>query len=165
MSRSGLVTLFFGEAEFDFRLRIGEAVELQEIADAGLMVTLERVAMLAMKEVKAVLRLGLIGGGMDKAGAFKLVERHVRDGYFAEAAQVAIRVIESAVRGPSDEPLGEPRREGDAPSRTARSATPNSTASASPPASALAPSTSSRSGSSGPRSKATSRRTVAAPTG
>ena len=134
MSRSAVVRQrFFGEGYFDFKLGIGEADLLQDQFDCGLMEMLERIAMVRTRDIKEVLRLGLIGGGMDKEAAFNLVERQVRPGYLAEAAKVAIAVIEAAVRGAPDEPLGESQGEGDDPSPTAKFDTANSTASASPP--------------------------------
>lgn len=109
MSRSGRIRRFFGEAEFDFCLLIEQVRDLQEITDAGLMVVFERCSLLYVKEIEAVIRLGLIGGGTGREEAHRLVSRHVRDGYFQECSMVAIDIVEATVKGVEDEPLGEPQ--------------------------------------------------------
>lgn len=112
MSRTGRIVLRFAGAKRAFRLGVGETEELDELFSAGLMPLLERCAGVHVPTVMAVLRIGLTGAGMhvDKAGA--LVERHVRDGYFLEAAGVAMKVIDAAAQGVPDDLPGESAGEG-----------------------------------------------------
>lgn len=162
MSRSGKTRLFFGDDDYDFRLPIGQAIELQELTGVGIMVTLERVSQFAVKDIKHVLRLGLIGGGMDKEAALRLVERHLVDGEYGRCAGVAVDVIQAAVMGVDEEP-GPPRK-GETPpadSPTGASDTAASTKPARARGSARGKSTTSRSGSSRSSAKAGASRKAA----
>jgi hypothetical protein len=109
MSRSAKVRRFFGDSDYDFALRIGECEELEEAFSAGLVPMLSRVSEVRTREIKAVLRLGLIGGGMDKEPAAKLVERHVEPAYLAECSVLASEVLSAVIAGALEEPLGEPK--------------------------------------------------------
>lgn len=110
MSRTGRIRRFFGDAEYEFRIRIGEAEELQEAFDCGLMQCMDRVAGLQVGVIKAVLRVGLVGGGMKKEKAARFVDLHLQDGYFLEHGQLAADVLEAAIKGNPDDPVpaGEP---------------------------------------------------------
>ena len=107
MSRSALIRRFFGDADHDFALRIGEVEELQEALDCGLIPTLERVTNIDVGATKAVLRLGLVGGGLRKEDAHRLVERHVVPGYLVDVSGLAGAVVRAALIGAGDEPAGE----------------------------------------------------------
>lgn len=115
MSRSARVTRFFGGEDRVFALRIGEAEELQETFDCGLLPLATRVAAVDVRAVREVLRLGLIGGGMEGPGererAARLVRRHLVPGELVAAADVALAAINAACRGAEDERLGEPAGE------------------------------------------------------
>lgn len=150
MPRNAKVTLFFGEGEFEFALRIAQCVELQEITDAGLMVTLDRLSSLRIKDISHVLRLGLIGAGMQKDEAARLVHRHLVAGEIAACALVAAQVVQAAITGAGDEPLGEAEgsRTSDPRSPTENCDTPTSMALAPSSASLPDKSTNSPSGSS-----------------
>lgn len=133
--RQAKVTAFFGDAEYLFKLGMDQCIELQDTFDMGLMETLERVTLVAVKDVKAVIRLGLIGGGMKPEGAFALVQRHVREGELVECADLAAKIVRAALSGPKDEDLGEPKGEtSESLSPAAKSATAISTESPAPPA-------------------------------
>ena len=154
MSRSAKVRAFFGAADYDFALRIGEVEELQETLDCGLMMTLQRVTDIDVSAIRPVLRLGLIGGGLGKEAAFRLVVRHVAPGYLVDVARVAGDVVRAAMLGAEDERLGEPAGEtaGDPTSPGASSASPTFTASDKPSGSDPTTSPASLSGSSAPPS-------------
>lgn len=116
MSRSARVTRFFGDRDYDFALEIDQLEELQEITDAGLGDTLERIERLFVKDIKQVLRLGLIGGAGDlkmingrpvKDEAYRLVLRHCVSGEMGSCAEVAMAVANRAIAGVKDEPMGE----------------------------------------------------------
>jgi hypothetical protein len=109
--RTGRVRLFFGDAEHDFRLGIGEAETLDEETGFGLMDLLERTERIHVKELREILRNGLIGAGMKRETAFRLVTRHLVDGNLIEASGVAAQVLVAAIKGIPDDPpdtLGEP---------------------------------------------------------
>jgi hypothetical protein len=112
MSRTGKVRLFFGDGEHDFRIGVGEAEELDERFSVGLVTVQERVMLVHVATIREVLRIGLTGGGMKPAAAVALVARHVRDGYFLDAAATAAKVIEAAVKGVPEDMPGEPDGEG-----------------------------------------------------
>lgn len=105
--RSAKITKFFGDGPHDFCMRIGEIEELQELTEVGLLSTLDRITMMFIKDIKEVLRLGLIGGGLDKAKAYQLVTRHVVEAYLIDAASLAGEVVQAALRGAPEDAPGE----------------------------------------------------------
>lgn len=124
MSGSGIVRLFLGEADFDFRLAIGELRQLEEgrsrvlaaqghpPSEAGLEKIAGRLISSGwlVEEVREVLRLGLIGGGLDKERAARLVDQHVVPPDLVKCAATAYAVLAAALIGSPDDRLG-----GDAP--------------------------------------------------
>lgn len=156
MTASALVRLFFGEGDFDFRLPIGALQELEDVRAPRLAAfgfgpgeaSCERIlgrlhsgcALIA--EVREVLRLGLVHGGMEKMAAHDLVARHLSEGSLLECARIAHAVLGAALVGAPDDvpdfPPGEPTGEGEttAPaSPTDASAGPTTSAKARRPAS------------------------------
>lgn len=116
MGRTAKVSGFFGDADHDFRIGIGEAEELEDQFGLGLMELMERTAVVHVREIAAVLRVGLVGGGLRKDKAAQLVSRHFAPGYLLEGAELAAKVLAAAVRGVPDDPPdpkpGEPDGEG-----------------------------------------------------
>jgi hypothetical protein len=165
MSRTAQIREFFGDGYYDFKIGVAQAEELQDLFDCGLMVLLDRVASLCTKEIRQTLRVGLVGGGMRKEDAYRLVETHAIEAYWLDCAATAGEAIRAALKGAPDEPLGERKGE-TAPRRSpaARSATKSSSASPAPQASADATSSKARSGNSGRSSKAGSKPTASAKT-
>lgn len=131
MSRSAEVRRFFGEGEFTFALTIGPAEQLEQVRsdalrkmgfDAGqgaIMAIQGRLAggTFLIDDVRQTLRLGLIGAGMDREEAFRLVDRNLKPGYVVKAAMVAGDVIDALLSGDPDdqpgadlpgEPVGQP---------------------------------------------------------
>ncbi len=158
MSRTALVRRFFGDGEHEFRIGVEQAIELQERFDCGLSFTLDHVVAIRIDVIREVLRLGLIGAGMMDERAFRMVDRHVQPGYFADRAKLAFDVVEATLRGAPDETLGESAGGAttDRRSPEGKSDGPTSTASHAPPASDDAISSTPPSGSSRRNSKATS---------
>ncbi len=134
MARNAKIRAFFGDGDHDFALLIGQCVELQELTDCGLGEMLTRVERLRVKDMKEVLRLGLIGAGMPKEEAFRKVERHVVAGELGVCGALAFRVVAAAITGAEDEPLGEEKGEPTAESRSPeeKSVLPTSMAQAQP---------------------------------
>jgi hypothetical protein len=122
MSRSARIRRFFGDDEYEFRLGIGEAETLDEETGCGLMQLLERLPLMHVADMRAILRNGLIGGGMKRQDAFGLVKRHLVEGYLVEASDVATAVLIACIRGvPEDPPdigVGEQPGEQTSPSRS-----------------------------------------------
>ena len=119
MSRNGSVTLDWADGEHTFRLAIGQLRELQEtinkprvklgapfIGPASLYNLL--VARDAwMHEVREVMRLGLIGGGMKPVEAVDLVRTYVEERPLAESSVHAALVLGAALFGTPEEELDE----------------------------------------------------------
>ena len=110
-NRTAKVRLFFGEGDFEFALLVAQLQELQDIAGAGPGGLLDRIKSGAsvtwVQDVKHTLRLGLIGGGMGKEEAHRLVERQVHAAYLLDCALVAIAVLGASYVGVEEERSGE----------------------------------------------------------
>lgn len=72
------ITLFFGDGEHLFRLRLGEIEELQAKCNAGPQQIALRLASgeWRLEDITQTIRLGLIGGGMAPQAAHDLVRRY-----------------------------------------------------------------------------------------
>ncbi len=112
MSRTAKISLFFGDGEYDFQLLIGQLIELQEKTGEGPGVTLARLSnglfgQWKIETIKDTIRFGLIGAGMEKKEAWKIVERNVVAGYIVDSILVARTVLEAAIIGCEEEQVGE----------------------------------------------------------
>lgn len=97
------------QGEHDFALNIGELRALQKNCDAGpeLILTRLKVGSWLVDDVFEVLRLGLIGAGMDSADAGQQVRRAF-DQHPAFALKLpAYQVLAAALIGEADDPVGE----------------------------------------------------------
>jgi hypothetical protein len=130
MSRTARVTAEFGGELHEFCLRWGELMELQEKCDAGPGIVLMRLIanQWRMEDVPAVIRLGLVGGGMTPTAAARLVRTQVEEqphniGGPDGLGILAVRVLSAALHGAPDEPVGKAgeTRNGSTISQTARS--------------------------------------------
>lgn len=113
MSRTARVTAEFGGEQYEFCLRWGELMELQEKTDAGPGMVLMRLVanQWRMEDVPAVIRLGLIGGGMDPTAAGRLVRSYVEGrpqdiGGEDGLGILAVKILSAALHGAPDEPPG-----------------------------------------------------------
>ena len=109
-TRDGSISKLWGDGDHRFCLPIGQLIELEEKCDAGLPEIFTRVAIRKWrsKDLREIIRLGLIGGGMAPADSELLVRR-----YFdpperpkIEAVEIAVEILSMALQGPPDEPLG-----------------------------------------------------------
>lgn len=105
MSRDASILLPFPDGEeYNFRLAWGQLIKLQESRSAGPFVIYMRLhdQTWLVEDIREVIRLGLIGGGMDPARAKKLVLEHVESAVPLETLPLAQRIMMAAVVGPED---------------------------------------------------------------
>ncbi|MBN9472267.1 MAG: gene transfer agent family protein [Bosea sp.] len=126
----------WADGHYTFALPIAQLEELQRLCDAGPMVVAERLrhGVWKIEDIHATLRLGLIGGGMEPIAALRLVKTYVHDRPWGENVLPALAIINAALFGKPDEPVGKSPADGeesDPPARTESSISETSTASAS----------------------------------
>ena len=122
MSRDAKVTLDWADATHVFRLAWGHLAELQEKCDAGPYVVLQRLYSGAWKveDISNVIRLGLVGGGMEPVQALKLVRSYVEARPPMESLHTAQAVLAAGCIGAADE---DSSKKGEAPGRESGSST------------------------------------------
>lgn len=109
MSRDAKIVLDWADGTFPFRLGWGEIAELQEKVDAGPYVVLHRLHSheWRIEHISNVIRLGLIGGGMDPVAALKKVRTYVEARVPLENHAFAVAILSAGLMGAPDEPVGE----------------------------------------------------------
>ena len=109
MSRDSSITLTWADGDYVFRLGWQQLEMLQEAVDAGPWVILDRLfnRTCLVGDISHVLRLGLIGGGMEPTAALKKVRTYVEARPPAENVTYAIGVLGAALNGAPDERVGE----------------------------------------------------------
>lgn len=114
---SGIVEELFGERDETFTLGIGTGEELEEVRaealrkqgfDAGqasLMAIFTRLSTgtWLIGDLRSTLRYGLIGGGMDRDAATRLVQRELRPGNVARCAILAAAVLRAFIIGEAED--------------------------------------------------------------
>lgn len=97
--------LDWADGTYEFALRWGELVQLQEACDAGPFVILARLGanQWRMEDISNVIRLGLIGGGVEPSKALGLVRNYVESRPPLENASLARAILEVSVMGAPDE--------------------------------------------------------------
>lgn len=95
--------------EHEFALPLGQLRALQDSCDAGPEQIFNRMRMgeWRIDDILETLRLGLIGGGLDKKEAGSLVLRICDQGDLANLKLTALQVLQHALFAPADDPLGE----------------------------------------------------------
>ncbi|TPN43206.1 gene transfer agent family protein [Mesorhizobium sp. B1-1-7] len=108
MSRDASTTQAFADGDYRFRLAWGELEELQEACDAGPYVVLDRLVTGRWRvgDIANVIRLGLIGGGLEPIKALKLVRSYVQSRPPLESLVLAQLVLGAAVAGAPEEEIG-----------------------------------------------------------
>ncbi|UXR90917.1 gene transfer agent family protein [Agrobacterium tumefaciens] len=119
--RDARVSFDWADGTYTFRLAWGELGELQEKCDAGPYLVLQRLHSGAwrIEDITNIIRLGLIGGGMEPAPALKLARRYVEDRPPMENLVPAQVILSAALTGTPEERVGED----DAASQTENSST------------------------------------------
>lgn len=108
MSRNGSLTSDFADDTYEFRLAWGELVKLQEARETGPYVILDRLltGRWLVQDIADVIRLGLVGGGMEPVKALKLVRSYVEERVPLENLVLAQRVLGAGLIGTSEEEVG-----------------------------------------------------------
>lgn len=109
MSRDGRIELDWADGTYSFRLGWGQLAELQEKTDAGPFVVLQRLhnGQWRIEDIANVIRLGLIGGGMEPAKALAKVRTYVEARPPMENVLSAQAILSAAVIGAPEETVGE----------------------------------------------------------
>lgn len=103
------VTTDWADGTYTFRLTVKGTLELEEKCDAPFTVIFQRLieGTYRLEDVRQTIRLGLIGGGMEAAKAFKLVERYIDEpGRVTEHLPFARLILGGLLFGFEAEPLG-----------------------------------------------------------
>lgn len=105
MSRDASITLTWADGDYTFRLAWGELAKLQEATDAGPYVVLDRLQnnTWRIEDISSVIRLGLIGGGLEPAKALKLTRGYVESRPPIENLLTAIAILHVGLMGAPDE--------------------------------------------------------------
>lgn len=94
MTNKTEITAFFGDQEYQFRLTLDLVVELERQAGAGIGTLSKRVfaGQFAIRDLIEIIRLGLIGGGLDPKRAKELTDTYCNRPVM-EYAPIAIDVL------------------------------------------------------------------------
>lgn len=105
MSRSASITLAWADGDYHFRLAWGEIIQVQEATDAGPFVVLGRLqdGTWRVEDISSVIRLGLIGGGLEPPKALKLTRTYVESRPPVENLLIAIAILQAGLMGAPDE--------------------------------------------------------------
>ena len=106
---SQALSLIWAGGEHDFRLTLGHLRALQDVCNAGPFEVRNRLLTQTARvdDVISTLRLGLQGGGMEKAAATKLVDTTVENHGLMKLVLPALAVLTQALIGPEDDPVGD----------------------------------------------------------
>ncbi len=107
--RDSRVTFDWADNTYTFSLRWGELASLQEACDAGPYVVLQRLhsGEWRVEDISNIIRLGLIGGGMEPAPALKLTRAYVEARPPMENLIPAQVILSAALTGAPEEKVGE----------------------------------------------------------
>lgn len=107
--RDATVTFDWADGTYTFRLAWGQLGELQEKTDAGPYVVLLRLHNGAwrIEDIINIIRLGLIGGGMEPSPALKLTRAYVEARPPMENLIPAQVILSAALTGAPEERVGE----------------------------------------------------------
>lgn len=103
-----MITHVFGDGPHEFLLKIRQLEELQDHTKSGPISLYNRLFSRdwRVEDVYHTIRLGLIGGGMSKDKALKLVESTLDDLGLVEASTLALVILADSLKGKDDDPAG-----------------------------------------------------------
>lgn len=109
MSIKGGIDLDWADGTYPFRLVMSGIVELEEKCAAPIADIVTRVngGRYSFNDVRETIRLALIGGGMPKIEALKMVRRHVDESPLAENSQIARAILLGVMFGFAEHPLAQ----------------------------------------------------------
>lgn len=109
MARDARIEIDWADDTYTFRLGWGELAKLQEACDVGPYVVLDRLfdGTWRVEYITNVVRLGLIGGGLDPVLALKKVREYIEARPPAENVMFAQAILSAGILGAPDEPSGE----------------------------------------------------------
>lgn len=153
---SGRIKISWADGEHTFRLPYAQLRELQDKTGCGPEELAERIrsGRWRVDDLREVIRLGLIGGGMEPMQALTLVIRYVDNRPWLENKQPAYLILLAILVQPEGDKVGKARRKG-IPNQTAESLSPSSSELPSQSVSHSMTSGNVRPGNSRPVSKAT----------
>jgi len=96
------ITHFLGDKEYTLNLTWEGAVEWEDTTGKSLFGTFNEMVERTtgrVAEVREVIRLALIGGGLSPSDTFKLVNRYVNNRPLSESVPVALAVMEAFLFG------------------------------------------------------------------
>lgn len=107
--RDATVTFDWGDGTHSFRLAWGQLASLQEACDAGPYVVLQRLhsGEWRVEDISNIIRLGLIGGGLEPSPALKLTRTYVEARPPMESLIPAQVILSAALMGAPEEAVGE----------------------------------------------------------
>lgn len=111
MSANGTRTIIWTGGEDQFCLaKVGLILDLEEKCRAGIALILMRLenGSWGLNDVREVIRLGLIGGGMKPEEAMSRVKNHVdlNENGLAPSVLIALTVLHAVMVGVPDDPVG-----------------------------------------------------------
>ncbi|MFG1465263.1 gene transfer agent family protein [Xanthobacter sp. DSM 24535] len=98
------LTRDWGDGTHTFRLPIDQLLELQHLCDAGPAEIYERLLhrKWRVQDLREIVRLGLIGGGMDPLEALARIKRYVESRPLMESVPLALEILGMALIGPEE---------------------------------------------------------------
>ncbi len=101
------IKLAFADGEYTFALTWAGAEEWEEKTGRSLYHTFNEMVSSRtgfVNDVREIIRIALIGGGLAPTEAFSLIKRYVSERPMAESMPVALSAIEAFLFGPDEEP-------------------------------------------------------------
>jgi|CXWL01.1.fsa_nt_gi hypothetical protein len=94
-AKHGTLVADWGDGTQTFRLGLPEIEELEAKANRGAFAILRRLrdGEATLAEYRETIRLGLIGAGMDPAGALRMVRRYLDERPLPESAGMALAIL------------------------------------------------------------------------
>lgn len=99
------IKAIFGVDEYPFRVGWHEAAEWEEKRARSLMLTFQQslgARSMMLEDVREIVRLGLVGGGMVPAEAVRLVKRYVEQRPIGENVELALTIMDAALFGSAE---------------------------------------------------------------
>ena len=108
MSADGSITLKWADSEYIFRLALGQLRELEAKRNAGFAQIFNRIQSenWFVDDLREIIRLGLIGGGLPPLAALNMVENYVDARPKTESILPATLIIMTAMVGDLDDIVG-----------------------------------------------------------